>query len=63
MADGLFLFIRDACDGDLLDWIDQRLEAVPDPSSPDYSERLGQAVIGPMRHVFGVSHGAQHDLG
>ena len=31
MAYGLFLFIWDACDGDLLDWIDQRLEAVPDP--------------------------------
>ena len=31
-------------------------QAVPDPSSPDYPERLGQAVIGPMRHVFGVSH-------
>ena len=56
MAYGLFLFIWDACDGDLLDWIDGQLAAVPDPSSPDYPERLGQAVIGPMRHVFGVSH-------
>ena len=56
MAYGLFLFIRDVCEGDLVGWIDQRLAAVPNPSSPDYPERLGQALIGPMRHVFGVSH-------
>ena len=56
MAYGLFLFIRDICDGDLVGWIDQRLQAVPNPSSPDFPERLGQAFIGPMRHVFGVSH-------
>jgi len=56
MAFGLFLFIRDVCEGDLIGWIDQQLEAVPDPGSPDYPERLGQALIGPMRHVFGVSH-------
>jgi hypothetical protein len=53
MAYGLFLFIRDVCDGDLVSWIDQRLQAVPDPHSPDYPERLGQALIMPMRHVFG----------
>src|SRR3954453_903229 len=56
MAYGLFLFIRDVCGGDLVDWMDQQLEAVSDPSSPDYPERLGQALIGPIRHVFGVSH-------
>jgi hypothetical protein len=55
-AYALFLFLRDICDGDLVGWIDGQLQAVPDPSSPDYPERLGQAVIGPMRHVFGVSH-------
>src|SRR3954464_126604 len=55
MAYGLFLFIRDVCDGDLVGWIDRQLEAVPDPGSPDYPERLGAAVIGPLRHVFGVS--------
>jgi hypothetical protein len=56
MAYGLFLFIRDICDGDLVGWIDKRLQAVPDRSSPDYPKRLGQALIGPMQHVFGVSH-------
>jgi hypothetical protein len=56
MAYGLFLFIQDVCEGDLVGWIDQRLQAVPDLQSPDYPERLGQALIGPMRHVFGVSH-------
>ena len=44
------------CEGDLVSWMDQRLEAVPDPTSPDYPERLGQALITPLRHVFGVSH-------
>src|SRR5215212_8817866 len=29
MADGLFLFIRDVCDGDLVGWVDQQLAAVP----------------------------------
>jgi hypothetical protein len=38
MAYGLFLFIRDICDGDLVGWIDQRLQAVPNPSSPDFPE-------------------------
>jgi len=52
----LFLFLRDICEGDLVAWIDQQLEAVLDTISPDYPERLGQAGIGPMRHVFGVSH-------
>ena len=55
MAYGLYLFIRDVCEGDLVGWIDQRLQAVPNPTSPDYPERLGQALITPLRHVFGVS--------
>src|SRR5829696_462241 len=42
MAYGLSLFIRDICDDDLVSWIDQRLAAVPGPSSRDYPERLGQ---------------------
>jgi len=45
MAYGLFLFLRDICEGDLVAWIDQQLEAVLDTISPDYPERLGQAVI------------------
>src|SRR4051812_20986600 len=49
MAYGLFLFIRDVCQDDLVGWIDAQLEAVPDPCSSDYPERLGQAVIGPLR--------------
>src|SRR3954454_10344131 len=56
MAYGLYLFIRDVCDGDLVGWIDQRLQAVPNPTSTDYPERLGQALITPLRHLFGVSH-------
>src|SRR3954467_5121046 len=51
MAYGLFLFIRDVSEGDLVGWIDQQLQAVPDPTSPNYPEQLGQALIGPLRHV------------
>lgn len=54
-AFSLYLFVRDVCEGDLVGWIDRRLEAVPDPSSADYPVRLGQSLIGPLRHVHGVS--------
>ena len=55
MAFGLVLFIRDICDNDLVGWIDHQLEAVSEPHSPDYPERLGKAVIEPLRHVYGIS--------
>jgi hypothetical protein len=54
MAYSLFLFIRDIADGDLAAWIDQQLSA----ANSEPSDRLGnlrEAVIGPLRNVYGVS--------
>ena len=50
MAFSLYLFVRDIAEGDLVGWIDQRL-ACPRDSDETGQERL----IGPLRHVYGVS--------
>jgi len=50
IAYSLFLFIRDVAGGDLVGWIDQQLrQRVKDPVV------AVERVIGPMRHIFGVS--------
>jgi hypothetical protein len=50
MAYSLFLFLRDICDGDFVDWIDRQLGQAK-------AERVdaGYAIIEPMRHIYGVS--------
>ena len=53
-AYGLFLFIRDLADGDLVAWIDRRLAEADDPSKPDRAVRMGEALVGPLRHVHKV---------
>ena len=55
MAYSLFLFVRDIADGDLVGWIDRRFQAADDPARPDRLARLREAVIGPLREVYGVS--------
>jgi hypothetical protein len=55
MAYSLFLFIRDIADGDLVGWIDRQFQAADDPARPDRLARLQEAVIGPLREVYGVS--------
>ena len=55
MAYSLFLFIRDIADGDLVGWIDRQFQAADDPTSPDRLARLREALIGPLREVYGVS--------
>jgi hypothetical protein len=55
MAYSLFLFIRDACDGDLVGWIDRRLHAADDPASPNRLAGLREALIEPLREVYGIS--------
>jgi hypothetical protein len=55
MAYSLFLFVRDACDGDLVGWIDNRLQAADDPAHPNRLAGLREALIGPLREVYGVS--------
>jgi hypothetical protein len=54
MAYSLFLFMRDVADGDLVAWIDQQLSAA-DSASPDRLAALREAIIGPLRNVYGVS--------
>ena len=54
MAYSLFLFMRDVADDDFVGWIDSQLGAV-DPKSPDRLSALGEAIIGPLRNVYGVA--------
>jgi hypothetical protein len=54
MAYSLFLFMRDIADGDLVDWIDAQLSSV-NSQSGDRLSALRQAIIGPLRNVYGVS--------
>jgi hypothetical protein len=54
-AYGLFLFVRDLADGDLVAWIDRRLTEADDPADPDRTVTMGEAIVGPLRHVHGVS--------
>jgi hypothetical protein len=55
IAYSLFLFIRDIADGDLIGWIDQRLQAANTPAGPDRLARMRNAVIAPLREIYGVS--------
>jgi hypothetical protein len=55
MAYSLFLFIRDIADADLVGWIDRQFQAADDPANPNRLARLREAVIGPLREVYGVS--------
>jgi hypothetical protein len=54
MAYSLFLFMRDVADGDFVGWIDSQLGAVNSQSS-DRLAALREAIIGPLRNVYGVS--------
>jgi hypothetical protein len=54
MAYSLSLFMRDVADNDFVGWIDSQLAAV-EPKSPDRLLALHEAVIGPLRNVYGVA--------
>lgn len=54
MAYSLFLFIRDVADGDFVGWIDHQLAAV-DSQCPDRLAGLREAIIGPLRNVYGMA--------
>jgi hypothetical protein len=52
----LFLFVRDVADGDLVGWIDERLvEADSGPLGPELLARLRNALLEPLRQVYGAS--------
>jgi hypothetical protein len=54
-AYALYLFVRDVADGDLIGWLDQRLQAANSPAGPDRLARMRDAVIAPLREIHGVS--------
>ena len=54
MAYSLFLFMRDVADKDFVGWIDRQLGTV-DSQTPDRLAALREAIIGPLRNVYGVS--------
>ena len=54
MAYSLFLFMRDIADDDFVGWIDKQLGAV-DQRSPDRLAASREAMIGPLRNVYGVA--------
>jgi hypothetical protein len=54
-AYSLFLFVRDLAGGDLVGWIDDRLAGVQEASGADLEAARQEALIGPLRNVYGVS--------
>ena len=54
-AYSLYFFIRDIANGDLIGWIDQRLQAGSSPAGPGRVARMRDALIVPLREVYGVS--------
>ncbi len=55
IAYSLYLFIRDVADGDLVGWIDDGLDQANDPAVPDRLAQTRNALIEPLRNVYGVS--------
>lgn len=54
-AYSLYLFIRDVTDGDLVGWIDEQLRQTAKGTRHGRLSRMREALIGPLRNVFGVS--------
>jgi hypothetical protein len=54
-AYALHLFIRDVAGGDLVGWIDRRLNMAAKRSGPDRLARMRMAVLDPLKEVYGVS--------
>jgi hypothetical protein len=54
-AYSLYLFVRDVADGDLVGWIDRRLQVAKESSGPNRLPRMRAALVDPLREVYGVS--------
>jgi hypothetical protein len=54
-AYSLYLFVRDIADGDLVGWIDRQLREADSPHDADRPARLREALIGPLREVYGLA--------
>ena len=55
LAYSLYLFIRDVADGDLVGWIDDRLNEATNPDDPTSAARNSAALMDPLREIYGVS--------
>ncbi len=51
----LYLFLRDVAKNDLVDWIDRRLLAAVQEESIFTPDKVGRALIEPMRQIHGIS--------
>ena len=54
-AYSFFLFVRDVADGDVVGWIDNQLRTATATSTTSLLSARQEALIGPLRHVYGVS--------
>jgi hypothetical protein len=54
-AYALFLFVRDIAGGDLIGWINSQLEAAAGSPGTDPEAAKQEALLGPLRNVYGVS--------
>jgi hypothetical protein len=54
-AYALHLFIRDVAGGDLVGWIDRRLNTAAKQPGPDRLARMRAALLDPLKEVYGVS--------
>ena len=54
-AYSLHLFIRDVVGSDIVAWIDRRLKTTRHPKDLDRSQRMAEAIVGPLKEVYGVS--------
>lgn len=55
-AYSLFLFIRDVCAGDLVAWIDMRLETAAGGGGLSGNHVLRSAILEPMSNIYGLGH-------
>jgi hypothetical protein len=54
-AYGLFLFVRDIADDDFVGWMDGQLRAANKPGDPDRIVRMRDALIDPLKEIYGIS--------
>jgi hypothetical protein len=56
IAYSLYLFVRDVAGGDLVGWIDDRLNQANDQAAPHPLAQAPAALIEPLRNVYGISN-------
>ena len=54
-AYSLYFFVRDVAGGDLVGWIDEQLRQANRGTDRGRLSRMRDALVGPLRHVYGVS--------